>query len=694
MVEDPYRYFRIEAREIVDALSRGCLDLERGRPGKETVGPMLRVAHTLKGAARVVGLGQISELAHAIEDVLSPHQDETSPLPPERVEMIVTLVEAVATSVHAVDVEPTPEARSSAARPAEEGARPGRGRDNFETVRVEVAEMDALLEGVAEAGVQVGAVRGAVADVGAAARDAGALVDRLDRAIALQATEVEQLSQVRGLAVELTASLDRLRRRLAMAGDRAAREIAQVRERTDRLRLIPVGLVFDALERAARDAAAELGRIIQFEVAGGEIRFDQPVLSALRDGLLHVVRNAVAHGIEPAEERAAAGKRPAGRIELRVERRRGRVVVTCTDDGRGVDVDAVRRAALARGLVTADEARDMGIDEAVTLLRRGGLSTASSLSQIAGRGVGLSVLGAVADRFKGQLDIITRPGHGTTVSIIVPVSLTSLPAVVAEAYDVVVAFPRDAVTSTLRIKQDEIARGAEGETIVSHGRALPFAPLGPILGLPAPAVRSVASFVNVVLVQTEGSAAAIGVDRIHGLSTLVVRPLPRAAGGIATIAGASLDADGNPWLVLDPAGLVSAVRAARGSTVARELAPRPPVLVIDDSLTTRMLERTILETAGYEVDVATSGEEGLAKAEARRYGLFIVDVEMPGIDGFEFVRRTRADPKLRDTPSILVTSLGSPEHKRRGMEVGARGYIVKSEFDELALLGTIRNLIG
>jgi two-component system chemotaxis sensor kinase CheA len=280
------------------------------------------------------------------------------------------------------------------------------------------------------------------------------------------------------------------------------------------------------------------------------------------------------------------------------------------------------------------------------------------------------------------------------VAITVPVSLTSLPALVAESADLIVAFPREAVSSTVRLTQAEIVRGGDGETIVSGGRAVPFAPLTTVLGLPSGAARRSDASWNVVLVRTDSSAAAIGVERIHGLYSLIVRALPPAVGRLAVIAGASLDADGNPWLVLDPGGLVGAVHAARGSSDAREPAPRPPILVVDDSLTTRMLERTILEAAGYEVDVATSGEEGLEKAEARRYGVFIVDVEMPGIDGFEFVRRTRADVKLRDTPSILVTSLGSPEHKRRGMEAGARGYIVKSEFDELALLGLLRGLIG
>ena len=694
MADDRYKYFRIEAREILEALTRGGLELERGGAAKETVPELLRLAHTLKGAARVVGLVPIANDVHAIEDALAPHRDHPGAIPPDPLDRILTLVGAIGRAVRALDGPVAPHVGGAGAGRTDEGGRAARTRDDFETVRVEIAEMDALLEGIAETTVQVGALRSGLQSVQSATHHAAGLVDRIDLAVSRRGGEVESLSALRVLAAELRASLDFARGKLVVAADRATRELAEVRDRTDRLRLIPAGLLFDSLERAMRDAATELGRAVTFETSGGDMRLDQPVLSALGAALLHVVRNAVVHGIEPPDQRVASGKPRAGRIELRVERQRGRVAVTCSDDGRGIDVEAVRQAALARGLVTADEARDLDLDGVLRLLRGGGVSTARALSQMAGRGIGLQVLGALADQFKGKLDLTTQAGRGTTVAINVPVSLTSVPALVAEVSDVVVAVPRDAVASTLRVKRVEIVRGVDGDTIAWKGRAIAFAPLVAILGLPAPDVRGASSFVNVILLETDAASAAVGVDRIHGLSRLVVRELPRAVRGISTIAGASLDADGNPWLVLDPAGVVQAVRAARGEATARDSAPRRPLLVIDDSLTTRMLERTILEAAGYEVDVATSGEEGLAKAQKQSYGAFIVDVEMPGMDGFEFVQRTRADARLRDTPSILVTSLGSPEHKRRGLEVGARGYIVKSEFDELALLGLIRNLIG
>jgi len=197
-----------------------------------------------------------------------------------------------------------------------------------------------------------------------------------------------------------------------------------------------------------------------------------------------------------------------------------------------------------------------------------------------------------------------------------------------------------------------------------------------------------------VVVRSGSALAAFGVERLLGITHVVVRPLPALAAADPVVACASIDADGSPQLMLDPAGLVAA--AARNRTLAAEVAEpaRLPVLVVDDSLTTRMLEQSILESAGYEVDLASSAEEALAKAQLRRYGMFLVDVEMPGMDGFEFVTRTRADPVLRAVPAILVTSRSSPEDRRRGTEAGARGYIMKSEFDQGQLLECIRELAG
>jgi two-component system chemotaxis sensor kinase CheA len=196
------------------------------------------------------------------------------------------------------------------------------------------------------------------------------------------------------------------------------------------------------------------------------------------------------------------------------------------------------------------------------------------------------------------------------------------------------------------------------------------------------------------VVQTGGRSVAVGVDRFLGTSSIVMRPLPAAMAADPIVAGASLDAEGNPQLVLDPNELVAAAERGRGAALGGSTARPAPILVIDDSLTTRMLEKSILESAGYEVEIAVSAEEALSKACDGRYSLFLVDVEMPGMDGFEFVETTRADPTLRSIPAILVTSRNAPEDRRRGEQAGARAYIVKGEFDQGKLLQTIRSLIG
>jgi len=233
----------------------------------------------------------------------------------------------------------------------------------------------------------------------------------------------------------------------------------------------------------------------------------------------------------------------------------------------------------------------------------------------------------------------------------------------------------------------------ENDAIVFEGRMVPFLSLAHVLRQSAPRQRAQPRFSSAVVVRYGTELAAIGVERLRGTTTVLLRPIPPFAGVDSVIAGAALDAEGNPRLVLDPAALVLAARTSR-TAAAKPAAPRTPlVLVIDDSLTTRMLEKSILESAGYEVDLATSGEEAMEKARARHYDLFVVDVEMPGMDGFDFVTRARSDPALSGVPSILVTSRSSQADRRRGDEAGARAYIVKSEFDQGALLQVIQQLV-
>jgi two-component system chemotaxis sensor kinase CheA len=352
----------------------------------------------------------------------------------------------------------------------------------------------------------------------------------------------------------------------------------------------------------------------------------------------------------------------------------------------------VRQRALAQGLATPEEAPGLSTAQLTGLLLRGGISTSGEVSLVSGRGIGLDVVRDTVARLNGLVTLESREGQGTTVELSVPVSLSSLDGLLVEVDGAIAAVPLDAVRRTLLLRDEQVARTAQGESIVFEGQVVPFVPLLRALRRPERRARSHRSWPAVV-VQHGQQLAALGVDRLLGTTHVVVRRLPPSTDADPVVAGASLDAEGDPQLVLDPAGLVAA--AALSVPGAAKAPSRPaPILVIDDSLTTRMLVQSILEAAGYDVELATSAEEALAKAHAARYSLFLVDVEMPGMDGFEFVRVTRADSALREVPAVLVTSRSSAEDQLRGQRSGAAAYVVKSDFDQGRLLQLLKGLVG
>jgi two-component system chemotaxis sensor kinase CheA len=449
--------------------------------------------------------------------------------------------------------------------------------------------------------------------------------------------------------------------------------------------------MFNTLERVARDAAQKLDRRLRFTSSGGDVRLDAAVLTLVQQALIQAVRNAVAHGVEPEAQRVSAGKDGQARVTVSVERRGNRVGFSCHDDGAGIDLEAVRRTAERRGALPANGSA-LTAEAAAALLLSGGISTSSAVTDIAGRGVGLDVVRDIATRLGGELRLQTQTGQGTTLELLVPVSLSSLDALIVEAAGRTVAIPLECVRRTARVAAADLARSADGASLAFDGEVVPFTTLERTLGMERGASSASGAW-SAVVVKGARSMAAIGVERLRGTENVLLRALPDFTPADKVVAGVALDAQGNPRLVLDADGLVE--HAGRGLGAAgSDATPVAPILVVDDSLTTRMLEQSILESAGYEVELASSAEEGLAKARDRRYALFLVDVEMPGMDGFDFVERTRADPALRATPAILVTSRSSAEDRQRGRRAGASAYVVKSEFEQTQLLEQIRSLVG
>jgi two-component system chemotaxis sensor kinase CheA len=685
MAEDRYKYFRIEARELLEGLTQGVLELEKAEARQPIIGRLLRFAHTLKGASRIVKLPRITEQAHTLEDALAPYR-EGQRVPTEQINGLYKLLDGMTAEIATIDAAPEGK-RAALAPPLADQV--------LETVRVDVGEIDTMLEGVAEAMTHVAALRGTSTILGRAGDVAQLLSEQLSPRRALELNRMganAALAKAYPLIEELRDSLRGVGRNVSSRVEQAGGELLQVRDAASRLRLHPVRSVFGALERAARDAADALNKKVAFSASGGEIRVDAPVLVAVRDALLHVIRNSVTHGVETEAERVAAGKPAAGRLELTVERRGNRAAFSCRDDGRGIDRGALRRAAVKRGLVSAEQADALSSEQVVELMLKGGLTTTRTVTQLSGRGIGLDVVREAAQRLNGDVKLQSEPGRGTSVEICVPISLASLPVLVMQAAGQLASLPLDAVCATLRLSDAEIAKTSDGDSIVHEERLVPFMALAEVLD--PRALAATRETWSVVVVESGSARLALGVDGLLGTATSVVKPLASWMDVDPVVHGASFDSEGNPQIVLDPGELLSPARAVKRARAQPVSAARLPVLVIDDSLTTRMLEQSILESAGYTVDLATSAEEGLRKATGNPYSLFVVDVEMPGMDGFEFVARTRQDPVLRQIPAILVTSRGSAEDRLRGKESGAHAYIVKGEFDQTYLLKTIRDLVG
>jgi len=676
---DPYRYFRVEARELVEQLGKGILDLEQQHPAVTLVPRLLRLAHTLKGAARVVKQREIAELAHEVENLLAPFRDASGSVPRDPLDRALALVDAIGGRV--AQLAPPPAAGPATKHPATE--------ESFRTLRADVSEMDALLDGIAEAQASLASLRPGLASIQRAQRLA-TLVS--EQALSPRARDGAAAAKTRALVDELQGLVTQAERSMGGGLERLDRELRQARDAGERLRLLPAGALFTSLERAVRDAARALGKSAAFHATGADIRLDAHVLGAVQGALIQIVRNAVAHGIEARDGRKRSGKPSEGAVTLEVVRRGGRVAFLCHDDGGGVDLEGVRRALERKGVLTGD-APDQTPEELLRLLLAAGISTSGTLTEVSGRGVGLDVVREAASTLGGDVTVRTRAGEGTTVELVVPVSLSSVDALLVEAAAVVAAIPLDAVKSTLRFTPRDIVGAAGAESVLYDGGLIPFLPLASALGPADSRRRASHAWSAVVVASPEGGLAAVGADRLLGTANIIVRPLPALARTDAVVVGATLDGDGNPQLVLDPERLLAVVRGFE-RPAATAVTPSPSILVVDDSLTTRMLERSILESAGYQVDLASSGEEALEKVRRGRYGLLLVDVEMPGMDGFAVLEHLRADAALRDIPAILVTSRSSPEDRKRGEEAGARAYVFKGEFDQVELLERIRSLLG
>jgi chemotaxis protein histidine kinase CheA len=727
-----------EARDHLVRLDRGLAEMAQGSAGEgitaSEIDALFRSAHTIKGSARMLRLLPICDTAHAIEDLLGAFRSRQVQADAGLTALLQRGVDAIASAVDQLDRQPDPDALApadaelcaalSAAATPGDAARPAAPAANQATERTATQEAKA-----ASAPAPASAPTPAPAKSPAPAApptsglsDSDTLRVRLDH--------LDGLIRLMG---EIIAQHDRLRlrpdeaRRIARGAEaeiapaceafaHSLREDVQdqevlIRELHDRalaLRMLPLSILFEPAARNLRQLARSLGKEVRCTITGDAISLDRQLIDELADPLLHLLRNAVDHGLEPPDERQAAGKPGSGSVRLEARRDGRWVEIVIRDDGRGINVAAARDKAIRKGLLSAEQAATASDSEIVDLIFTPGFSTSALITDISGRGVGMDVVKSIVlDHLQGSIQVDNRPGLGATFRLRLPLSLAIMRVLLIEAGGETLGFLAQHVAEILRLSRDSLLEVAERRAVIVRNEFVPVMPLAELLNpafkaAPATATAPEANpQVLLVILRVGQEKLALEVDALRDERDLVVKPVPEHLRHLHLVSGfVSSGALAVVSVLHAPAVLDLAARArgqsvsdgAQATATAGERAKR--LLVVDDSLNTREIEKDVLQAHGYSVNLAEDGIDGLHKAMREQFDAVLTDVEMPRMDGFTLTERLRALDAYQATPIVIVTSREKEEDRQRGLRVGADAYIVKGDFDQSNLIGTLRALLG
>lgn len=723
-----------EAREHVEKLNGGLLALERTPEDPEIVNAVFRSAHTIKGSARMMKLTAISDVAHKMEDALGAlrekkirHSKALSDLLFRGVDVIGGMIETVAakggitedttalcaalanaaegdvpspgppeTAVEAPPA-PAPEPAAVVETVGESPAVPQAKTKDVahrvsDTIRVRSDKLDDVIRLMGEIVSSQNRFKPRLLAIRDVERTAKLLLERLS-ADGLRAPEVDGSGNVVDVARGLSLAIQQLAS--AMKDDATSQEAltGELQEKTLLMRMVPLSIVFDPLHRIARDIASAQGKDVELVIEGDDIALDKKMIDMVGDPLIHMLRNAIDHGIEPPEDRRAAGKPPAGRIRISAAYDAGAVVIEFSDDGAGISVQKIREKALRKRMFTADELRAMPESSLIELIYQPGFSTSGIITDVSGRGVGMDVVRKnIVEDLRGTVVVRTREGQETSFVVRLPMTLAIMRTLLVHVSQAVSAISSQYVREILRVERSEIISVVDKKAIRLREALIPVVDLGALLGLPAAGDRTDERPLLIVVGIGNDNVALI-VDRLVDEEDMVIKSLPSHLRSIQMVSGVSLTGANEIVSVLHVPAILHAAREARGSRPAVEVSRRT-ILVVDDSVNTREIERSILEAHGYRVEVAGDGIEALERAHRVRYDLVVTDVEMPRMDGFSLTERLRGEQDYKDTPIVIVTSREKEEDKRRGIQVGADAYIGKGSFDQSHLLETVQNLIG
>jgi two-component system chemotaxis sensor kinase CheA len=475
---------------------------------------------------------------------------------------------------------------------------------------------------------------------------------------------------------------------------------SELQESINRVRMLPLSSLFNTFPRLLRDMAKREGKEVELVVEGGGIQLDKKILEQLKDPMMHLLRNALDHGVEKIEDRGQSGKRRAGTITLSATQRANSVLIEVKDDGAGIDVDKIKSIALRRGFVSEEALEEMTEQQVMALVFRPGFSTKGIITDLSGRGVGLDVVFSIIERLKGSIALSSEVGGGTCFSIKLPVSLATSQALVVRVNEQVFAIPLTAVDIITEVGLDQVMTVESREAVLVEGMPTALVRLHEILSLSAESIHLADDEkAPVVVIGSADERVALMVNEVIGEKEIVVKGLGPQLRRVRNFSGATILGDGSVVLILNVFDLIKSSQKVRGMWITSEKnmedegRKRPEILVADDSVTTRVLEKNILEGSGYRVTLAVDGLDALEKAREGGFDLVVSDVEMPRMSGFELAAELRSEGRFNDLPIILVTSLDSEEDKKKGIEAGADAYITKGAFEQGNLLATIKQLL-
>jgi two-component system chemotaxis sensor kinase CheA len=714
-----------ELGQRVEELNRHLLELEKADSAEakhDHIGHLFRAFHSLKGAARSVNYPEIESFCHALENMLGPVRDEGASLSDDDVQLMFDAADAIADAGKRLQqnepLESGPLARmlrtmQSSARPtAQQPSSPSRQAKAPKPSPPPVADADAprlqvpveRLDRLLAHSNQLVTATGQLQDRQSELQE---LHHELQRWETLMVRE-QHRQQVRGETAEaavlpqwaddLRHELPRSRMRLeqllstlqqdSRTTQRAAEDVSEAVLQT---RLMPFADACGGLERLARDVARDLGKDVRLQVEGGTAELDRPVILSLRDALRHLVRNAVDHGIELPDERRRVGKPEQGTVTVRAETTGTRAIIVVEDDGAGLQLERIATDAERRGLKPVDE-------DSTALIFHAGVSTSPMITSISGRGIGLDVVRSTVEALHGSVSVETTAGKGTVFRLEVSGRLTTLRAVVVSVNGWPMAVPTQQLVHLDLAAPDEFRQVEGADVFVGRDRPIPAAPLSAFFDQAAQRPAMEARKIWVLILRAPAGEAALVVDEVLGERDVLIEPLGPRLQNLPLASGATLLPDRRVAVILNTAALIRRMLGRRETgLVARLQRPEQDVphrlLLVEDSITTRAIERNILEAAGYRVLTAADGLEAWGILQQEDVDLVVADVEMPRMDGVALTERVRAGADTRSLPVVLVTARESDRDKERGLRAGADAYIRKSTFDQRDLLEVIKQLL-